>query len=724
MDQRNDGTNDVNTFYRNMKDVEISYAKKTFPNLKRASLWWVYNTITSTAKKKAVENIRSKSDKKERKFLKETTLGYFNIGVFKDNYRNDDNLISTEFMLFDFDDLENVQEAKDKLRNNPSVYAAFISPSNGLKIIFRLEKPITDSDYFSQLYKYYAKKLGADLGNNPDHTSDCSRPCFFSYDPEMYVNENAIPLAIEGLEDLNEQTSKKVNRSELLQKFKPAKEGERHTFLTSKIGSFIKHGFDQDFALEMAIGLNISNEPPLSEDEVIETVEYLYQHYAEQDYLNDFWSQGKEIYQMGFAGDKFFIEKISCGKFKIIVRDRITRKHYRGRNIEDKKITEEIDKKVETAYKKLVIEKHIKHLARVDYIGDPEIQHHSYNVNLEDGVIIVRYTMLQVITKDNNFVEDYLQNLFGAYKDFIKKYLAVYCFSNYKKLPTLILFGGRGGGKSSYAEILMEIFPELSDMWQGNEQNFTYEAEKKLLVVEENNSDKISQYKTLKKYTGQKNALVHKKFKDPYKVMNNMNIIMLSNESVPLYVKKEELPTDEVNNQFFVYEFKKMEQQLDNLIQKNVLERLGYYIRTELKKIYDSLDTRKYRYSIPVPITQEEKDLFNVNTTEIDLDTDAVIQQLAKRLAEKPRTTKYFTETDFYYRDFIEKKLLPISFITEWNRNITKSHKNSLIKNLKKRKLIEASDAQKVQIKKKREYCYKMSQEFYNMLMSEFTQVE
>ena len=439
----------------------------------------------------------------------------------------------------------------------------------------------------------------------------------------------------------------------------------------------------------------------------METVDYLYTKYSSEDILQDFWSQGKEIYQIGFARDKFFIEKIGKDKFNIIVGDRIRKeKKRKGENVSE----DEVKKEVGQAYSRLIIEKHIKHLARVDHLGDAAADRNSYRVDLDEGAIYAGYSMLPVRLKENQFIEEYLGRTFGEHKEFIKKYLAVYCHTNYRKLPTLILFGERGTGKSTFAEVLMDIFPAISYSWHGNEQTFTPESEKKLLIVEENNSDKASQYKTLKKYSGQKYALVHKKFKEPYMVRNNMNIIILSNETIPLYLKKEELPTDENNNQFFVMEFKQLDQEIDNKIQQSLIDRLGYYIRTELKTVYDSLELDKYRYSIPVPITKEERDLFNSNTTEIDLDTDSLIQLISKRMQDG----------SFRYKPFIEKKLLPVSFINDWKSEITKSHKNSIVKNLKKRRLIDAGDAKKSQIAKQREYCYQMTDELYNMIIGEF----
>jgi phage/plasmid-associated DNA primase len=62
----------------------------------------------------------------------------------------------------------------------------------------------------------------------------------------------------------------------------------------------------------------------------------------------------------------------------------------------------------------------------------------------------------------NFLIEEYLDERFGQYKDFIKQWLAVFCYTNYKKLPHLILKGKRGTGKSTFSDIVSDIFPGLS----------------------------------------------------------------------------------------------------------------------------------------------------------------------------------------------------------------------------------------------------------------------
>lgn len=293
------------------------------------------------------------------------------------------------------------------------------------------------------------------------------------------------------------------------------------------------------------------------------------------------------------------------------------------------------------------------------------------------------------------------------HQSFIKEWLAVYCHSNYRKLPTLIFSGGRGTGKSTFAEIVAEIFPTLSFQWSGSEENFTYEVEKKLLIVEENLSDKVSQYKTLKKYTGQKYATVKKKFRDPYQVRNNTNIILLSNELIPLFVSRDELPTDTRNNQFFVYEFPKLTGSIDPDTQDKVLARLGHYIRTELKTVYDGLSASGFRYSIDVPITDEERELFTANTSDLESDVDMLIQRLIEQYAND------LFPDDMPYFPFIEQGQLPVLWIKYYSQSTR--HYNQVIKGMRRQRLI-VGEADRFQVDGKRLFCLPMTDKLTEML--------
>jgi len=158
-------------------------------------------------------------------------------------------------------------------------------------------------------------------------------------------------------------------------------------------------------------------------------------------------------------------------------------------------------------------------------VGNPEAIESYYTVNSLDGIVTVNIAAIQPDVIDNKFIEDYLDNTFGQHKDFIKQYLAMYVFTNYTQLPTLVLYGPRGSSKTTFAGLVADIYPSLYLDWTGEPGSFTQECEKKLLVIEENLIDEKSQYKTLKKYTGQEELLVNKKYQPEYMVKNNVNII-------------------------------------------------------------------------------------------------------------------------------------------------------------------------------------------------------
>ena len=416
---------------------------------------------------------------------------------------------------------------------------------------------------------------------------------------------------------------------------------------------------------------------------------WMQQDRSYQDRVCDpYWSYGTDIFDFGMLNDQFFFEKIGSNKFHIQTK------------------TEEGDDK-KKAMRYLVNNKHIRHLSRIDYLSDISTDESFYAVDLGTGVISAHHRAIPIDVIDNAYVDQYLSDRFGPHVEFIKEWLAVFCHSNYRKLPSLIFSGGRGTGKSTFAEIVAEIFPTLSFQWSGSEDSFTYECEKKILIIEENLSDKVSQYKTLKKYTGQKYATVKKKFKDPYQVLNNVNIILLSNELIPLYVSRDELPTDSRNNQFFVYEFPQLSGSIDPQLQEKVLASLGNYIRTELQAVYDGLIAGGYRYSIDVPITDEERELFAANTSDLESDVDIMVNRLVDQY------DKASFPDDLPYYSFIKQGQLPV----QWIKNYSPStrHYNQVIKGMRRQRLL-VGETDRFQSDGKRLFCLTMTDKLVQML--------
>ena len=79
----------------------------------------------------------------------------------------------------------------------------FKSPSgDGLKLLFRLQERITDSSYYTQFYKWFCRSFAAQhliTGVVDLKTSDVSRCCFVSFDPEAWYRPDAQPIHAQAL---------------------------------------------------------------------------------------------------------------------------------------------------------------------------------------------------------------------------------------------------------------------------------------------------------------------------------------------------------------------------------------------------------------------------------------------------------------------------------------------------------------------------------------------
>jgi hypothetical protein len=395
-----------------------------------------------------------------------------------------------------------------------------------------------------------------------------------------------------------------------------------------------------------------------------------------------FWSHSTDIYEFVIAGESFAMSAVGKEKFSLFVNAITTAERM-------------------NAMKFLLENKHIPHLRVVNHVGDPTIDRSDYTVDRESGTVTVSYTSTTVKIQDNSFIEEYLEKTFGIHKQFIKEWLAVYCYTNYRDLPTLILKGERGTGKNTFAEMIYSIFRSISQMWDAERRNFTPEAEKKLLIADETVCNDPEQYKLLKEYAGQKYVPVNKKYLPPYEVQNNINIIVLSNSAIPVFVARDEKPTSEENNQFFVYDFKPFTGQIDPEMDKKLEDRIGYYVRTELKTVFSGIKFDGNRYSIKVPITPEESGLFESNVTEEEGVTDKIVDKII--------------ESSNRYENFIKDGWVPIEIITD-SISSTKLGPQKVIKSLKEQGYLEMRKAEKKQYDGIRYRCYRMTDKLKKLL--------
>lgn len=226
---------------------------------------------------------------------------------------------------------------------------------------------------------------------------------------------------------------------------------------------------------------------------------------------------------------------------------------------------------------------------------------------------------------------------------------------------------------------------------------FTPEYEKKLLYADETVTEDHKQYLDLKRQSGSKYLPVNKKFKHEYQVRNNVNIIILSNARYPIQVERDEIPNDEKDNQFFVYKMERQYAEIDATYADKLRARLGHYIRTELKTVFEKLDLTKYRYSISVPITDYEKELFASSVTAEEDVMDTFLLKLKDAYDGDP----------IGYTDFLKGGYVP-SDLFETSISVIKHDKNKIIKLLRSNGYLTDDNVKRLMIGQ-RKYCYTAS---------------
>jgi len=199
-----------------LDNITVSYSHNTHnPYLTQTTLGKILDRIKNdTELYEIIDSIRSHSNKEERNKLKAEHLPYFVLGTFKNNHRKSDNLISTQFISIDFDNLNgNAGELDEKLRADENVFTFFKSPSDNRKVIYKLDNAITDRTEYSRVYSHFLNEINNKYGFEADsQTSDAARAIFLSYDPDIYINNNAKPLSID---EVPETKSTAINFKEI-----------------------------------------------------------------------------------------------------------------------------------------------------------------------------------------------------------------------------------------------------------------------------------------------------------------------------------------------------------------------------------------------------------------------------------------------------------------------------------------------------------------------------
>jgi tetratricopeptide (TPR) repeat protein len=142
-------------------------------------------------------------DPKQYAVLKKQ-LPYIVCGVFNPPFRRTENFGLCEYFMVDIDHISEkslvLDVVKERVTKDPRTLLCFVSPSeDGLKILFRLSEKCYDAGKYSLFYKCFVNAFSQQYGLEQAldaRTSDVSRACFLSYDPEAYYNPDAEAVSI------------------------------------------------------------------------------------------------------------------------------------------------------------------------------------------------------------------------------------------------------------------------------------------------------------------------------------------------------------------------------------------------------------------------------------------------------------------------------------------------------------------------------------------------
>ena len=149
--------------------------------------------------KRRVGIIRKEKDKKKRGELKVRLLSVFTPSGLFERMEDDGLLKLSGGICIDLDQIQNLAAEKERLKAIPYVFCIFKSPSgDGLKVFIRHD--LQDSSRHKDLYSYLGDQLGVKGRTDLKFDMSCSNishPCFWSYDPELWLNRNAQVFHVE-----------------------------------------------------------------------------------------------------------------------------------------------------------------------------------------------------------------------------------------------------------------------------------------------------------------------------------------------------------------------------------------------------------------------------------------------------------------------------------------------------------------------------------------------
>jgi hypothetical protein len=156
----------------------------------------IINEIKEGKFKTEVESIRqlyTSGNKDEADAKKKQLLGFTPSATFKTLRKAHLAGVYSKFVVLDIDKLtvSELERVSKIAIIAPYTYCCFISPSgNGLKILIKVDSDLEHHLMaYNQVAEYYEQALEIDLDRSG---KDVSRLCFYSYDPQLFLNSESL----------------------------------------------------------------------------------------------------------------------------------------------------------------------------------------------------------------------------------------------------------------------------------------------------------------------------------------------------------------------------------------------------------------------------------------------------------------------------------------------------------------------------------------------------
>jgi hypothetical protein len=220
------------------------------------------------ASKQLVMDIRLALDKEKANKLKLNLPSICFSGKFGADRKDEQIIEHSGFIVLDFDDISELRDKQTEIISNQFVYACWVSPSgNGLKALVKIADGKKHREHFQSLQDVFPEIDRSGI--------NVSRVCYESFDPDIYINDNAEVFSkAKKIEKVIVTENENVDDSEnfrrilkwLTNKNDAFVTGERNTYIFKLASACCRFGIGEDSALGLiSTEYTVSNDFTMSE---------------------------------------------------------------------------------------------------------------------------------------------------------------------------------------------------------------------------------------------------------------------------------------------------------------------------------------------------------------------------------------------------------------------------------------------------------------------------